>query len=153
MDCFHHSFDWENNEGGIHQADVQGMSVILMRPLTSSVYQRLMAGAFPQIDVLGVGKLLLNYVLSDPYVDVALVDRREPRCVEINNAISDELASPIDMALLHDAEMWRLRTHNPRTRGVVDEPLRPWQPATDGDPCSSDHLFSAQFLSALRQRL
>jgi hypothetical protein len=41
-----------------------------------------------------VGRLLLNYVLSDPYVDVALVGGHgaclgEPRFVELNNEISD----------------------------------------------------------------
>ena len=35
--------------------------------------------AVREIDVLDVGRLLLNYVLSDPYVDVALIGMREPR--------------------------------------------------------------------------
>ena len=43
-----------------------------------------------------MGRLLLNYVLSDPYVDVALVGMREPRFVELNNVISDDVASRID---------------------------------------------------------
>jgi hypothetical protein len=51
---------------------------------------------------LDVGRLLLNYVLSDPYVDVALVGVREPRFVELNNEISDDVASRIDLAKLHD---------------------------------------------------
>ena len=55
-----------------------------------------------QIDVLDVGRLLLNYVLSDPYVDVALVGMRELRFVEPNNEISDDVASRIDLAALHD---------------------------------------------------
>ena len=45
---------------------------------------------------------LLKYVLSDPYVDVALVGVREPRFVDLNNKISDDLASRIDLAALHD---------------------------------------------------
>jgi hypothetical protein len=59
-----------------------------------------------------VGRLLLNYVLSDPYVGVALVGgheacarearRGEPRFVELNNEISDDVASRIDLAKLHD---------------------------------------------------
>jgi hypothetical protein len=54
-----------------------------------------------------VGRLLLNYVLSDPYVDVALVGMREPRprgtrFVELNNEISDDVTSRIDLAKLHD---------------------------------------------------
>ena len=54
-----------------------------------------------------MGRLLLNYVLSDLYVDVALVGMRGPRLrgtrfVELNNEISDDVASRIDLAELHD---------------------------------------------------
>jgi hypothetical protein len=52
--------------------------------------------------VLDVGRLQLNYVLSDPYMDVAPVGMREPRFVELNNEISDDVASRIDLAKLHD---------------------------------------------------
>ena len=50
---------------------------------------------------------MLNYVLSDPYVDVALVGGhgaclREPRFVDRNNEISDDVASWIDLAAVHD---------------------------------------------------
>jgi predicted aldo/keto reductase-like oxidoreductase len=88
-----------------------------MRPTTSGVFQRLMAQAFPQIDTFEVGRLLLNYVLSDPYVDVALVGVREPRYVEINNAISDDVASRIDLAKLHDRYVRRVN------QAVEDDPL------------------------------
>jgi hypothetical protein len=99
---YQHPSDWHNNTGVIRQAKGHEMGVILMRPLTSGVFQRLMAEAFPEIDVPDVGRLLLNYVLSDPYVDVALVGMREPRFVELNNEISDDVASRIDLAKLHD---------------------------------------------------
>jgi aryl-alcohol dehydrogenase-like predicted oxidoreductase len=99
---YEHPSDWENNEGVIRQAEALGMGIILMRPLTSGVFQRLMAQTFPQVDTLEVGRLLLNYVLSDPYVDVALVGMREPRFVEINNAISDDVASRFDLVQVHE---------------------------------------------------
>jgi predicted aldo/keto reductase-like oxidoreductase len=104
---YQHVSDWHNNAGIIRQAEEQGMGIILMRPLTSGVFQRLMAEAFPEIDVLDVGWLLLNYVLSDPYVDVALVRGRaprprEPHFVDLNNEISDDVASRIDLVALHD---------------------------------------------------
>jgi aryl-alcohol dehydrogenase-like predicted oxidoreductase len=99
---YEHPSDWENNEGVVRQADAQGMGIILMRPLTSGVFQRLMQQAFPEIDGERVGRLLLNYVLSDPYVDVALIGMRDPHLVEVNNAISDDVASRIDLAALHD---------------------------------------------------
>ena len=85
----------------IRQAKEQEMGVILMRPLTSGVFQRLMAEAFLEIDTLKAGRLLLNYVLLDPYVDVALVGVREPRFVELNDEISDDVASRIDGCEAH----------------------------------------------------
>jgi aryl-alcohol dehydrogenase-like predicted oxidoreductase len=99
---FQHPSDFENNEGIIRQADAQGMGIILMRPLTSGVFQRLMQAYFPQIPNTEVGEMLLNYVLSDPYVDVALIGMRDPVLVEINNAISDNVAARLDLVALHN---------------------------------------------------
>jgi len=98
---YQHPSDWENNEGIIRQAEAKGMGIILMRPMTSGIFQRLMAATFPQIPAEEVGRLLLNYVLSDPYVDVALIGMREPHLAELNAAISDDVASRIDLAALH----------------------------------------------------
>ena len=56
---YQHPSDWHNNTGVIRQAKEQGMGVILMRPLTSGVFQRLMAEAFPEIDAdsrVGAGR-------------------------------------------------------------------------------------------------
>ena len=47
---YQHPSDWHNDTGVIRQAEEQGMGVILMCPLTSGVFQRLMAEAFPEID-------------------------------------------------------------------------------------------------------
>jgi hypothetical protein len=93
-----HPSDEHNDTSVIRQAEAQGMGVILMRPVTSIVFQRLMADAFPEIDVLDVGRLLLNYLLSDPHVNVAPVGR----FVNLNNEILDDLASRLDLAQLHD---------------------------------------------------
>ncbi|MCD6302210.1 MAG: aldo/keto reductase, partial [Anaerolineae bacterium] len=98
---YQHPSDFENDEGIIRQADARGMGIVLMRPLTSGVFQKLMANQFPQIPTSQVGRLLLNYVLSDPYVDVALVGMRDPKLVEVNNAISDDISLRIDLSALH----------------------------------------------------
>ena len=55
-----------------------------------------------QSHLTDLGRLLLKTVLSDPYVDVALVGMREPRFVDLNNEISDDVASRIDLSQLHD---------------------------------------------------
>ncbi|MFP3895291.1 MAG: aldo/keto reductase [Anaerolineales bacterium] len=98
---YQHPSDFENDEGIIREAEAQEMGIVLMRPMTSGVFQRLMADRFPEIPPLEVGELLLNYVLSDPYVDVALIGMRQPRFVEINDAISDDLDARIDLEALH----------------------------------------------------
>jgi uncharacterized protein len=98
---YQHPSDFENDQGIIRQADAQGMGVVLMRPLTSGVFQRLITQAFPQIDPLAAGRFLLNYVLSDPYIDVALVGMRDPTLVDVNNAISDDVASRLDLEQVH----------------------------------------------------
>ena len=49
-----------------------------------------------------MGRLLLNYVLSDPFMDVALEGVRVTRFLELNNEISNDVASRIDLAALHD---------------------------------------------------
>jgi len=99
---YQHPSDWGNDQGIIRQAEAQGMGIILMRPMTSGSFQRLMAQAFPEIDPEAVGRLLLNYVLSDPYVDVALIGMRDPHLCDVNNAISDDIASRLDLAALHN---------------------------------------------------
>ena len=52
---YQHVSDWHNNQGIIRQAEEQGMGIILMRPLTSGVFQRLMAEAFPSTDAASEG--------------------------------------------------------------------------------------------------
>jgi hypothetical protein len=49
---YQHVGDWHNNTGVIRQAKEQEMGVILMHPLVSGVFQRLMAEAFSAIDAV-----------------------------------------------------------------------------------------------------
>jgi hypothetical protein len=48
---YQHPSGWHNNMGVIRQAKEQDMGVILMRPLTSGVFHRLMAEAWATIPV------------------------------------------------------------------------------------------------------
>jgi predicted aldo/keto reductase-like oxidoreductase len=52
--------------------------------------------------VLAVGRLLHNYILSAPYITVALIGMREPQYLELNIEISDNVTSRIDPAKLHN---------------------------------------------------
>ena len=51
---------------------------------------------------MDVGQLLLNCVLSGPYVDMAPVGVRELQFVELSNEISDDVTSRINLVVLRD---------------------------------------------------
>jgi predicted aldo/keto reductase-like oxidoreductase len=49
---YQHLGDWHNNTSVIRQAEAPGMGIILMRPLTSGILQRLMAEVFRETDTV-----------------------------------------------------------------------------------------------------
>jgi len=93
--------DFEKGHGIVRVADAQGMGIVVMRPLTGGVFMRLMSRYFPELDPNRIGEMLLNYVLSDPFVDCALVGTRRPARLVSNDVISDDVASRIDLEDLH----------------------------------------------------
>src|SRR5439155_12119454 len=87
-----------NEAGIIREAKVRNMGVVTMRTLTSGDFQRLMRLSFPEAMAgVDVNRFLLNFVLSNPLVDVALVGMRRPEEVEANNALSDDEAARLDL--------------------------------------------------------
>jgi hypothetical protein len=100
----------------IRQAEEQGMGIILMGPLASGVFQRLMAEAFPDIDAVasdgrsGPPSAQLRALGSVRGRGGGPRARNEghgaclsePWFVELNNEISDDVTSRIDLAALHD---------------------------------------------------
>ena len=84
------------------EAKAQGMGVAIMRPLTSGTFQKLMQTACPEIaGQVDWHRMLLNYVLSNQNVDVAVVGMRRADEVERNNAISDAVGERLDLVELH----------------------------------------------------
>src|SRR5712692_4387766 len=73
-----------------------------MRTLTSGVFQQLMRRSFPEAMAgIDLDRFLLNFALSNPFIDVALVGMRRPEEVEANNALSDDASARLDLAALH----------------------------------------------------
>jgi hypothetical protein len=90
--------------GGCQEAratPAPGMGIVIMRPMTSGIFQRLMNRAFPQLSEPDLGAYLLNYVLSNPFVDVAIIGMRRTDEVDRNNAISDNTAARLDLPAAH----------------------------------------------------
>ena len=102
--CYQHPCDYINNKAGIiHQAESLGMGIITMRTLTSGLFQKALCAAFPEaVAALDLNAFCLNYVLSNPLVDVALVGMRRPEEVDRNAAVADAVETRLDLAALHD---------------------------------------------------
>ncbi len=82
------------------QADV---GVVVMRPASSGVFQKLMRHACPGIEErCDLFEIALNYVLSDPRISTAIVGLRRPEEVERNNALSDAVEKRWDLDWIHD---------------------------------------------------
>ncbi len=77
------SCDFINADGVILEAREQDMGVVVMRPLTSGIAQKLLRAAAPDIDQhIDLDAFLLNVVLSNPFMDVAIIGMRRPAEVE-----------------------------------------------------------------------
>ena len=105
---YQHACDFVNDRGVMFEAEAQSMGIVTMRTLTSGTFQKLMTAAFgktaafdPPPDPTQVHRLLLQYVLSNPLVDVAIVGMRRPEEVESNVAIAEDLGGRLDLPGLH----------------------------------------------------
>lgn len=79
-----------------------GMGVTTMRPATSGFLQKLLAAEFPDLDLKRLTRLAINFVLSTPEVDCAVVGMQHPDEVAANLALADDVTSRIDVAALHN---------------------------------------------------
>ncbi len=97
---FQHPAEPTRPFGALYEAERQGMGTVTMRTLTSGIFQKWVRLANPN-DTFDYSAALLQFVLSNPLVDVALVGMRTPGEVERNVAIAGDLGGRIDIAALH----------------------------------------------------
>ena len=98
---YQHPYDPVRPFGSIIDADQQQMGVITMRTLTSGLLQKWIQQVNPA-NTFDYTPALLQFVLSNPLVDVALVGMRTPAEVQANVAIWGDLAGRIDLDWLHE---------------------------------------------------
>lgn len=87
--------------GVIYQAEKQGMGIVAMRSMTSGIFQRWIQWANPE-NKFDYSPALLQFVLSNPMVDVALVGMRTVEEVEQNVRICLNMDDRIDIPKLHN---------------------------------------------------
>jgi aryl-alcohol dehydrogenase-like predicted oxidoreductase len=96
-----HAYEPTRPFGSILEADRQGMGVVTMRTLTSGILQKWIQQVNPA-NTFDYTPALLQFVLSNPLVDVALVGMRTPTEVEQNVAIWQDTAGRMDLGWLHE---------------------------------------------------
>lgn len=97
---FQHPYEPSRPFGCMLAAEQAGMGVITMRSATSGTLQRWIRMVNPA-DPFDYTPALIQFVLSNPYVDVALVGMRTPAEVRANLALVDDHVGRIDLGALH----------------------------------------------------
>jgi aryl-alcohol dehydrogenase-like predicted oxidoreductase len=97
---FQHPYDPSWKSGSLYDAESQKMGIACMRTVTSGVFQRWIQMVNPA-NTFDYNPALIQFVLSNPLVDVALLGMRSAERVKANAAVCNDLASRIDLDDLH----------------------------------------------------
>ena len=88
--------------GVIPDAVAQEMGIVLMRSTTSNAFQNLMKHCFSnEMANVDIDSFLLNYSLSNPMVNVALMSLQRVEDVDWTNAVSDNVSARLDLRAVH----------------------------------------------------
>ncbi len=104
---YQHPYDPIRKSGLIFEAENQGMGIVCMRTLTSGIFQKWLGQVFPQemadpTRQKTLNQALLSFVLSNPFVDAALVGMRTVQEVEENVAACEDPQFRLDLDWLHE---------------------------------------------------
>lgn len=97
---FQHPYETTRPFGTLIEAERMGLGTCTMRTLTSGLFQKWIQWANPD-NTFDYTPALLQFVLSNPVVDVALVGMRTAEEVERNVAIAEDGSGRIDVDALH----------------------------------------------------
>ncbi len=98
---FQHPYSPDRPFGSMIEAENAHMGIVTMRGLTSGVFQKWMSDVRPH-DAFDYSVALLQFVLSNPLVDVALVGMRTPGEVDRNIAVLQDASGRVDLDGLHE---------------------------------------------------
>jgi uncharacterized protein len=97
---FQHGYEPSRPFGSLIEADKHGLGIATMRAPTSGTFQRWIAMVNPA-NTFDYTRALIQFVLSNPLVDVALIGMRSARRVIENVDICNDTSGRIDMAKVH----------------------------------------------------
>ena len=97
---FQHPYDPFFKSGSLYDLEERGVGIAAMRTATSGIFQKWVKLVNPG-DTFNYNPALIQFVLSSPFVDVALLGMRSAARVAENVAICDDLSGRIDIEELH----------------------------------------------------
>ena len=97
---FQHPYEPSRPFGSMIEADKKGMGIVTMRAPTSGTFQRWMKMVHPE-NQFDYSRALIQFVLSNPLVDVALIGMRNVSRVVENVEICNDLSGRIDLDEVH----------------------------------------------------
>jgi predicted aldo/keto reductase-like oxidoreductase len=97
---FQHGYEPNRPFGSLLAAENHGLGIAAMRVPTSGAFQRWMKMIRPN-DQFDYGPALIQFVLSNPLVDVVLVGMRSPERVRQNVTIANDFSGRIDIRAMH----------------------------------------------------
>ncbi len=98
---FQHPYDPSWKSGSIYEAEKKEMGIIAMRTVTSGIFQKWIRKVNPD-NTFDYSPHLLQFQLSNPLIDVALVGMRTAGRVEDNVRILHDRGGRIDIDELHN---------------------------------------------------
>jgi len=97
---FQHGYEPSRPFGSLFTAEENKLGIVTMRAPTSGTFQRWMKMIRP-VDKFDYGPALVQFVLSNPYVDVVLTGMRTSARVRQNVAIVEDKAGRINLEEVH----------------------------------------------------
>jgi predicted aldo/keto reductase-like oxidoreductase len=98
---FQHPYDPSWKSGCFYDFEERGMGIVTMRATTCGVLQKWIQQVNPE-NTFDYTSALIQFELSNPLIDVALVGMRSVKRVEQNVAIAEDLSGRIDVDALHE---------------------------------------------------
>ena len=97
---FQHAYEPSRPFGTLYEAEKAHLGIATMRAPTSGTFQRWVQMVNPQ-NTFDYTPALIQFVLSNPLVDVALIGMRTAQRVEQNVKIANDMSGRIDIAKMH----------------------------------------------------
>ncbi len=101
---FQHPYDPSWKSGSLYDAEEHQLGIVSMRTTTSGTFQKWMKMVHPEND-FNYTRALIQFELSNPLIDVALIGMRNVKRVEQNVEICEDRSGRIDLSELHQRYM------------------------------------------------